>query len=303
MFDVIITACSFFVCIILGYLSKKLKLVSSDQGHIIGNIVMSFTLPCALIVGFNGVTFSYWMIIALLIGLFTNILAMFFGKYVSGYKENRIAQASYILNCSGFSIGNLAIPFCLSFLPSTAIGYLAMFDIGNSFICLGGSAAYASSVLDQSSKSDFKGIIKRLVRAIPVDTYFVLLLLSIFHITLPKTLITLISPVASANMFLMMFMVGLQLEFVIDKAFSKGMFKIFVSRLFLSLLFTGLFLVMPLDPLLKKTLIIAVFAPIAGATIIFATELKAQEKLCAMMSSLTMLFSLVVYVVLMIILV
>ena len=302
MFDVILTACSFFVCIILGYMSKKMKLVSGD-GNFIGNIVMTFTLPCALIVGFNGATFSYWMIIALLIGLVTNIIAMFFGKYITGHKQTREAQASYILNCSGFSIGNLAIPFCLTFLPSTAIGYLAMFDIGNSIICLGGSAAYASSVLDASNKTDIKAIIKRLLSAIPVDTYFVLLLLSIFHITLPKTFITLISPVASANMFLMMFMVGLQLEFVIDKAFSKGMFKIFVSRLFLSLVFTGLFMILPLDSLLKKTLIIAVFAPIAGATIIFATELKAQEKLCAMMSSLTMIFSLFVYVLLMIILV
>ena len=53
----------------------------------------------------------------------------------------------------------------------------------------------------------------------------------------------------------MMFMVGLQLEFVIDKAFSKGMFKIFVSRLFLSLLFTGLFMILPLDPLLKKMML------------------------------------------------
>ena len=82
MFDVILTACSFFVCIILGYMSKKMKLVSGD-GNFIGNIVMTFTLPCALIVGFNGATFSYWMIIALFIGLVTNIIAMFFGKYIT----------------------------------------------------------------------------------------------------------------------------------------------------------------------------------------------------------------------------
>ena len=99
---------------------------------------MNVTLPCALLTNASGITIDQSMIILLLIGLASNIIMLFI-SFILSRKEENILKGYYMINCSGYNIGNFVMPFVQSFFPGMGVAYLCMFDVGNSIMCLGGS--------------------------------------------------------------------------------------------------------------------------------------------------------------------
>ena len=54
MLDILIRACSFIAIIVMGYLLKKIGFFKKEDFGILSKIAIRLTLPCAIIVSFNG---------------------------------------------------------------------------------------------------------------------------------------------------------------------------------------------------------------------------------------------------------
>ncbi|WP_295361596.1 AEC family transporter [uncultured Pseudoramibacter sp.] len=299
MYTVIIKAIGFVVIIALGYFSQKFGIVTKEDGKIFGKVIMTFTLPCSLIYGFSGVHFNMLMLFALVIGFTMSTIGLILGDIVSG-KSAKLARGNNMLCCSGYNIGNFAIPFSQSFFPLAATSYLGMFDIGNCIMCLGGDLAIVESKISDGSCLNFIEILRKLYHSIPFMVYVVLMILSIVEMAVPKPIYDIVSLIAPANIFLIMFMIGTQIEFDGLSTVLRPVMRIFAVRIAIAIGFIVVIQFMPLPQDYQRIMTIAVLSPIASPTMIYAEELGCDLKVTAAASTLSMLLSIIAYVIYMI---
>ena len=80
MYATIIKAIGFIVMILIGMFSRRVGLVTIEEGKVFGKIIMNFTLPCSLIYGFSSVQFDMMMLLALAFGFLLSYAGMLVGR-------------------------------------------------------------------------------------------------------------------------------------------------------------------------------------------------------------------------------
>lgn len=95
-------------------------------------IIINITMPAALIAGFRTFSIDISLLFALLLGFCMNGVLLLAGSLASVRKEGRL-RALYILNTPCQNVGNFVLPFVLSFLPSSVVPALCMYDAWKQF--------------------------------------------------------------------------------------------------------------------------------------------------------------------------
>lgn len=286
-------AITFFLIIFLGYFFKVKHILSKEDGKKISKIVLNITLPCALISSVSQLEVGPTMVLLILAGFCFNVLMLIIG-YLIARKRDKEVKAAYMLNTSGCNIGNFAIPFAQYFYPGVGISYISMFDIGNAFMGLGLTYSIASNVVNGKKGFNIKEVIRKLVSSIPFDTYMFIFIISILHIEIPKFIQDVTLRLGSANTFLSMFMVGLLLDFKIDRSEIKDVFYIIITRNIIAILLAlCVWFYIPIPDLAKKMLIICLFAPTTTVSPIFSLKCGYKKDMPAMVGSMSMLVSII----------
>ncbi len=276
MAEIMIKAAGFVFVIIIAFILKQVHVLEKRDGLTIATIIMNVTLPCALLTNASGITIDQSMIILLLIGY-------------------------YMINCSGYNIGNFVMPFVQSFFPGMGVAYLCMFDVGNSIMCLGGSYALAGSVASSNQKLTPKTVIKKLFSSIPFDVYLLIFVLALFKISIPQQILSMASFIGAGNGFLAMFMIGLLLEVKINPLEMKIVLKTLLIRvLFGAILMSIVYFIVPIPMLAKKIVVLAMAAPITTVSAVFSKNIGYHRDAPAISSSLSIIISIAVLVVLII---
>lgn len=290
---IIENAFTFFIIIFMGYMCKKLNLLTSDDGRKIGKIIIKITLPCAILSTVSEIKIGTTMLICIFFPIFVHILTLFMG-YVVAKGKIPSKKAAYSLNSSGYNVGNFAIPFAQYFYDGTAISYMSMFDVGNSFMGLGINYCVASMISLKKNKQGIKGILIKLFSSIPFDVYIVIIALSIFNLQLPQTIINITSRIGNANTFLSMFMVGLLLEFNVNKEEIIDVVKIVLIRVIISIvLLLFVWFLLPVPVIAKQMIMISLLSPTMTVTPLFSYYVGYKGSMPAIISSVTMLISIV----------
>ena len=292
MAEIMIKAAGFVFVIIIAFILKQVHVLEKRDGLTIATIIMNVTLPCALLTNASGVTIDQSMLILLLIGLASNIIMLFI-SFILSRKEENILKGYYMINCSGYNIGNFVMPFVQSFFPGMGVAYLCMFDVGNSIMCLGGSYALAGSVASSNQKLTPKTVIKKLFSSIPFDVYL--------KISIPQPILSVASFIGAGNGFLAMFMIGLLLEVKINPSEMKIVLKTLLIRvLFGAILMSIVYFIVPIPMLAKKIVVLAMAAPITTVSAVFSKNIGYHRDAPAISSSLSIIISIAVLVVLII---
>ena len=299
MFDIIVKAAGFVVIILLGMFSRKSGLLKKEDSFILSRIIVTFTLPCALIAGFGGITFSLLTFITLLLGFLCNAFLLTVGKFLAR-KQTPLEKANAMICTSGYNIGAFAVPFCQSFFSPEILSYIIMFDIGNCIMCLGGSSAIARFEIDENSHFSVMAIVRKLARSVSFDVYMFLILISLLNVKIPDSLMMIISMIGNANVFLIMFMIGMQIELSFSLRSISSISKIIFVRYGFALLFAAVIQMLPIDIACKTALTVVVFAPLSSVTTIFSQELGCDTSVAALAGSLSMPISVCAFVVLLI---
>ena len=273
MFDVLIKALGFVIVIVIGFLLKQFRILKKEDGYTLATIIMNVTLPCALFSNANGITINGAMIVLILMGIILNVLMVAIGYFVSNGKSAP-TRAAYMINCSGYNIGNFVLPFVQAFFPGMGVAYLCMFDVGNALMGLGGTFAIASSVVSSEQKLSVSNVIKKLFSSIPFDVYLLIFVLALFKISIPQPILSVASFIGAGNGFLAMFMIGLLLEIKINPAEMKIVLKTLIIRVFFgAILMCIVYFFIPIPLLAKKIVVLALAAPITTVSAVFSKNI------------------------------
>lgn len=137
MAEILMKAAAFVAIIFMGYLLRKKGFFKEEDFHVLSKIVLKITLPAAIVANFSGVDLQASLLILSVLGLGGGLMLITSAYLAAG--KNREEKAFFMLNTSGYNIGNFTMPFAQSFLGPAGVITTSLFDTGNSFICLGGA--------------------------------------------------------------------------------------------------------------------------------------------------------------------
>lgn len=293
MVDILLKSCSFVFIIILGYVLKKAGLFKERDYKIVVNTVIYITLPAAVVTSFAAYELDFSLLLAVFIGLALNV-AIFFVSLAICRKKAYGERVLWQNLVPGYSIGTFAMPFAQSFFSPIAVVATCLFDAGNAIMCCGGTYAITDSMLNKSRGGKIKLIGKRLIGSAPFVSYVVMFCVCITGIKVPGVVLDFISPIAGANAFLAMFMIGMMFEVKIEKSMLKEVVSITLVRLTVALIAVSLlYLFLPFSNEIKQALIICTFAPVSTTSTVLAEKMNADPAVCACIYSLSIPVSIV----------
>ena len=253
MAEILMKAAAFVAIIFMGYLLRKKGFFKEEDFHVLSKIVLKITLPAAIVANFSGVDLQASLLILSVLGLGGGLMLITSAYLAAG--KNREEKAFFMLNTSGYNIGNFTMPFAQSFLGPAGVITTSLFDTGNSFICLA---------------------------------------LSLLHISLPAPVITFSEVVSGANAFIAMLMMGVGFKISGDTSQKGKIVKILAVRYGVSIaVAAALYFFMPLPLEYRQALAILPLSPIASAAPAFTADLKGDFGLASAVNSISIVISIV----------
>ena len=290
MQNVLLKAFSFVIIIALGYILKHFGLFKEHEKSVLTRLLMNVTMPCALLVSFAGSAGSGLPVYAGIGALCT--LSPLMLNFLLTFRHAKQDRAFCMLNASGYNIGCFALPFVQTFFSADAVVTTCMFDAGNAVLVTGGSYTITNATLKLEKSNSALLVLKRLFSSVPFDTYVVILILSFAGITLPQPLLTVLDPIAKANAFVAMFLIGMMLHLTVPKAKKGLVVRVVSTRIVFSLIFSLIFFFCtPFALETRQTLCLLAFAPASALAPIFSEKAGCDAGLSSFVNSITILIS------------
>lgn len=288
MTAVFVKSASFLFVILLGIVFRAIGVFGEKDHRVISNIVLKITLPAAVISSTANMTWKPELLLIPVLALVASWLLIGLGMLMSRGKEKG-ERVLNMLNFPGWNIGAFALPFLQSFLGAEAVMGACLFDVGNSIMCTGGTYALVSVVCG-GEKPDLKSVGKKLLTSVPFVTYVTMLVLVILGVTVPQGLLDFIGPIASANPFLAMLMVGAMFRIEANPEYLWSAVRVLGVRLVASVvLAVAVFWLAPFSLAVRQGLAIMVFAPISVIAPAFTEKCGGDEGLASFINSLSIL--------------
>lgn len=291
MLSILAKISGYLFIIALGFLLRKIGFFQKELARIIGVLVVTVTLPASLIRNAASIVIGPELPVLFFFAVFSSSATLFAGYLLAGRKRNPHTSAM-MLSASTFNVGAFLLPFVELFYPGAGVGYLCMFDSGNTIMGLGISYALAKSASSPDVPLTFGSILKTLMRSVPFVTYIILFALAFLHVQIPALILDYAGTIGNANAFLTMFMIGLMIEIRLPKEQVVEILKVILTRYATILFLILVILCVPgLDFFVKLIAILCLFAPVATASVVYAMECGYKGELVSMVSTLTMLIS------------
>lgn len=297
MLDVLIRAGSFVAVIVLGYVLRRVGLFRKEDFKVLSNVVLKITLPAAIIVNFADTQLTPSMLTLIPLGLGVGAVYVMVGG-LTNLRRSRGEQGFAMINLAGCNIGCFAMPFIQSFMGPTGVVATSLFDSGNAIIALGGAYGVASAI-KEGGRLSFRRLFHSLFTSVPLLFYLALTGLKILNVNIPSRVVDFVQPVANANAFLAMLMIGVGFELGGDKSQMKTICKMVTLRYGIALVFASLFyFCLPFSGEIRSTLVFLAFSPVGASAPIFTALLGEDEGLASAINSICILISVIMNVIL-----
>ena len=300
MQEILIKAGCYIAVIVLGYVLRQRGFFGPEAFGVLSKIVIKITLPCALIASSAGKPIDASLLTISVLGLGGGIVYMIAGWLLTR-KKGREERAFGVLNVPGYNIGTFALPFTQGFLGPVGVLTTSLFDVGNAFVCLGGSFGVARAIRE-GGRPDLGRILKAPLTSIPFLTHVVLVTLNLLHWNVPGPVVTFAGIVGNANAFLAMLMIGVGFRLSGNRSQYGTIAKILVTRYAIAaVLALAYYFVLPFSLEIRQALVILAFSPIGSAVPVFTAELKSDVGLSSAINSIAIVISIVIIVTLLVV--
>lgn len=277
MADALLTVTSLVLVIVLGFVIAHIIKVPRGFTDMLSKIVFNITIPCAIFHAFALAQFDLWLLILAGLGLATTFIPWLIGTVIVR-NEEYTRRVFMMMNISGFNIGSFVLPFAQMVFPAGSVLYVCLFDAGNALMMSGGVYAFSSAILNKGATHSerVKLALKRLFSSVPFDLYIIFIILAILYLQVPSFLVTLVEPVSNANAFLAMLMLGMMVNFSIDKTKMGQLVRLLGLRFGLSALMSVaiFFMPLPLDMSIRIIIIAILWSPIGALGPVFTMWAK-----------------------------
>lgn len=298
MFTILLKSASFVFLIVLGYLLKRSRFFGPKDYAVPMKLVLNVTLPASVITSYASYQFDLSLLLCTLIGFGMNWLLLGLA-WVFSRNRPRPSRTVWLNSLPGYNIGAFALPFVQSFFPASGVVACCLFDSGSALMCTGGTYAISSALLGDKGSLSLKVIGKKLASSLPFMTYFTMLIVSVIGIPVPQALLTFISPMAAANPFLAMIMVGMMFDLDLDREALKDVRGMIVIRVITSVAAALCFyFLLPFPDEIRKALCIAIMAPVSVTSTALAEKAGGNPAEAACVNSLCILISVTCIVIL-----
>ena len=300
MLEILIRAGCYVAIIALGYVLRRKGFFGPEAFGVISGIVIKITLPAAIISSSAGKPIDASMLTISLLGLGGGVAYMLLAALVHR-KQGKEQRAFGVLNTPGYNIGTFALPFTQSFLGPVGVLTTSLFDVGNSFICLGGAFGVARAV-KEGAGFDLKRILTAPLRSIPFLTHLTMVTLNLLALDVPGPVLSMAEIVGNANAFLAMLMIGVGFNLSGEKGQTGVIARVLVVRYsFAAALALACWFLLPFDLEVRQTLVILAFSPIGSAVPVFTAELNGDVGLSSAINSISILCSIGIIVTLLVV--
>ncbi|MGC9098326.1 MAG: AEC family transporter [Dictyoglomus sp.] len=279
--------------IIIGYIAKKIKLFPEDTGTVLSRLVIYITLPATVLKVFISSALKLDLFIVPLISFFFGLLIFLIGFLLLNNLEleDRLKWTLLIGIC-GYNVGLFSYPFIKSLYGDEGLLYMAMFDIGNSFIVFGLSYALSLVSEDGWSFNKTSHLLERVFSFFPLQVYIISILLSLLKVNFPEIFISLISQLSIPNSTLALFTLGYFLDFRLNKAEIRaliyGTLIRFIPGIIFSLVLRSIW-----HSLMVKIISIGVLLPAPLVVVIYSNEKGLNSKFASFYVSLTIILGII----------
>jgi len=292
MIAVLTKAISFMLIVAGGYVLKRVGFFKKEDFRLLSRIVLSITLPCAVISNFNGMTIDGSMLALVLLGLVANFVLILAG-FLCSRKNDPADKGFRIQNTAGFNIGCFSMPYVQSFVGPVGVVTACLFDAGNSMMCNGGTYAIAS-IAAGKTRARVADFIKKMLSSPAFDTYCVMLILSMLGLRVPEAITTFTGIVGSANSFMAMLMIGVGFEITLER---EKLFKI-VSTLVARFALTGTMAALawffaPFAPEVRQVLAMVLLSPVSSAAVAYTGKLENDVGTAGVVNSISIVISII----------
>ncbi len=300
MQEILIKAGCYIAIIVLGYVLRSRGFFGPETFGVLSKIVIKITLPAAIIASSAGKPIDATMLAISALGLGGGILYMLAGGLISR-RGSRGEKAFSVLNVPGYNIGTFALPFTQEFLGPVGVLTTSLFDVGNSFICLGGAFGVARAV-KEGGKPDYKRMIMAPMSSIPFLIHVVMVTLNLLSWNVPAPIVSFAGILGNANAFLAMLMIGVGFRLSGDRSQFGTIAKVLSVRYGIAaVLALAFYFLLPFELRVRQTLVILAFSPIGSAIPVFTAELGEDVGLSSAINSIAIVISIVIIVTLLLV--
>ncbi len=269
--------------ILTGYFCKRISLVTEKDGEIISRLILNITLPALVLVTFSSIDISLSLsllpFLCIISGLLISGMAFFIFK-------NSPAPFKGILMASscGFNIGLFAYPLIEGIFGVEGLQYIAMFDMGNAVLIFGLSYSYACYYAPGAAAVNYREIAARLLKFFPLLSYLLALGISISGLQLPVLISGFLAPIAGANSFLALFLLGVYLNFTLSPKHWQYILKLLSLRYVFGLAagITVYCLLLPYETfnqVFKSIALMGFILPVGMSVVPYAIQFNYDKKL------------------------
>ena len=300
MLDILARAACYIAIILMGFLLRRKGFFGEETFGVLSKIVIKITLPAAIIASSAGKPIDASMLAISALGFGGGVIYMLSG-WLANRKADTEAKAFAVLNIPGYNIGTFALPFTSSFLGSMGVITTSLFDMGNAFICLGGSFGVARA-MKEGGKVNFMRILTAPAHSIPFLAHIMMVSLNLLGLNLPGPVVELAGIIGNANAFLAMLMIGVGFKLSGEKSQLGSIVKILSIRYAIAAVLALIFyFLLPFGLEIRQALVILAFSPIGSAVPVFTAELKSDVGLSSAINSIAIVISIFIIVLLLLV--
>ena len=268
--------------IALGYFLKRMNYLKATDSQVLSTLVLNVTLPSLVIVNLNSakldVSFSILPIMMIIYGIVAKIIVIWFFRKYDNHMRGSVGMMTGSMN-----IGLFAYPLVEAIWPSKGMIYFGMVDIGGAIIMFG-ITYFVGSYFSEG-------------QSVPLVTYMIMFGLNMSHIHIWQPAIDFFSVLSKANMPLSMILLGVMLNFSIEREYLPVTIKYLCLHYGLGMLAGTLvhFLLPVSDDMIKTTLLITWLLPVGVAIIPYSIQFKYKTlPFVGMVTNLTIIISIII---------
>ncbi|MBN1249154.1 MAG: AEC family transporter [Anaerolineae bacterium] len=278
----------------LGYLIKRVGLVSRDEGKVLNRIVLYITLPAMNLRAISETELSWGLFALPVVMLLAGLLMSRVGRWrglAAGLSRRDLG--TFVVSFCGV-MASLAYPFAEAGFGTEGVSTVAISDLGNAIVIF--ALAYSLS-FQYSENNDFSRwqILRKVATFFPLHAFVVAVVLNLACVGLCGLPGGLVDALASMNSPLMLLGLGIYLEFDV----SRSERKVLLTQLFWkygvgAAVAVFMLLALPLSGPTRAVAFLLPLMPTSLSTLLYSVEQELNPRLAAMLISLTMVVSLVI---------
>ena len=291
MLEIVAKALSLIAIVGIGLGIKRLGWAKPSDFKLFARLVLTVTLPCALLTSFNDYHLDRALLGLVALGLVTVVAQQVIG-FLLAARRGRQQQAFAVINSGTYNIGAFGTPYLAGFMGPHAMIYSTLFDIGNAFASAGVGYGWGMALAGEPGSHRWRDTGRTLARSPVFVTYLVLLVMRLFDLRLPDAVIVFTSTVGAANPFLAMLMIGIGLELHPSK-YRAAARHLAVRYAFSIVTAIACWTLLPFPVEARLVVVMLLFAPIASMVPGFTSRAGLDVELSAFMTSVSLVVGIV----------